>query len=230
MKVNDYCEFPTELDMEPYTIEGITRREKSQERAEKGEKEDEENPIPRKHPDEYYKYRLRGVVVHSGGAEGGHYYSYIQDRESDKWHEFNDMWVSDFKESDIAEECFGGDEKWGNSLNYNRYSVKSRNAYLLFYERISDYEPPKSEDEAEETDVVMKVPEKVIKVPQDIKDMISNYNQKYWQSRFLFSQEYADAVNELIMYWNTSKIIASEHPVRNDDCDIYGINPESIQK
>jgi hypothetical protein len=28
VKVNDYCEFPLELNMEPYTQEGISKREK----------------------------------------------------------------------------------------------------------------------------------------------------------------------------------------------------------
>ena len=28
VKVNDYCEFPMELDMEPYVQEGLARREK----------------------------------------------------------------------------------------------------------------------------------------------------------------------------------------------------------
>ena len=30
----------------------------------------------------YYQFKLKGIVVHSGTADSGHYYSYIQDRES----------------------------------------------------------------------------------------------------------------------------------------------------
>jgi hypothetical protein len=46
------------------------------------------------HPDEYYEYVLRGCVVHTGSAHGGHYYSFIQERlegdQEGKWYEFND--------------------------------------------------------------------------------------------------------------------------------------------
>ena len=60
----------------------------------------------------YYKYKLKGVVVHFGTAEQGHYYSFIEDRESKKggWFEFNDTVVRDFDTSDIAEEWFGGED------------------------------------------------------------------------------------------------------------------------
>jgi ubiquitin C-terminal hydrolase len=40
-------------------------------------------------PNDYYDYKLRGIVVHYGSAEAGHYYSYIKD-EKKQWHEFND--------------------------------------------------------------------------------------------------------------------------------------------
>jgi ubiquitin C-terminal hydrolase len=35
-------------------------------------------------PDAYYHYDLVGVVVHSGTAFAGHYYSYIKERDGDK--------------------------------------------------------------------------------------------------------------------------------------------------
>ena len=30
------------------------------------------------HDKEYYTYKLKGMVIHSGNAQGGHYYSYIK--------------------------------------------------------------------------------------------------------------------------------------------------------
>ena len=40
VKVNDYCEFPTDLNLEPYTQEGLSKRERIQKlKEEKGEEE-----------------------------------------------------------------------------------------------------------------------------------------------------------------------------------------------
>ena len=47
-------------------------------------------------PDIYYKYKLKGVVVHYGTTEGGHYYSFIKHREQNQWFEFNDINRIDF--------------------------------------------------------------------------------------------------------------------------------------
>jgi hypothetical protein len=38
--------------------------------------------------------RLKGILVHSGVAHGGHYYSFIYDNESEKWFRFDDEDVS----------------------------------------------------------------------------------------------------------------------------------------
>jgi ubiquitin C-terminal hydrolase len=46
-------------------------------------------------PLEEYNYILKGVVVHSGTAEFGHYYSFIR-HEEDKWLRFDDSKISSF--------------------------------------------------------------------------------------------------------------------------------------
>lgn len=63
-------------------------------------------------PDSYYQYKLRGVVVHYGSSEAGHYYSYIRDNK--QWFEFNDELISGFNPADLPEETFGGSESFGN--------------------------------------------------------------------------------------------------------------------
>ena len=44
-----------------------------------------------------YLYKLVGILIHSGTADSGHYYSYIKERtEEGRWLEFNDTQVSEF--------------------------------------------------------------------------------------------------------------------------------------
>lgn len=61
--------------------------------------------------DSYYEYELVGVLVHSGSADAGHYYSFIKDRHpgSNRWLEFNDTYVREFDVKNLGQECFGGD-------------------------------------------------------------------------------------------------------------------------
>jgi hypothetical protein len=56
----------------------------------------------------YYEYTLSGILVHTGMAEAGHYYSYIKDASSGDWLEFNDTAVRPFDIKDIPANCFGG--------------------------------------------------------------------------------------------------------------------------
>ena len=109
VKVYDSCEFPMELNMRPYTKEGLLeRKEEQQEQQEqqqqgkapthnngtnsssrssnchqKGESGGGGSPREDKaFPDAYYEYKLAGVLVHMGTADSGHYYSYIKRRDT----------------------------------------------------------------------------------------------------------------------------------------------------
>jgi ubiquitin carboxyl-terminal hydrolase 34 len=64
IKVNDYFEFPFVLNMEPYTKEGVARSEN--------------NSLEPPHLPSYYEYKLVGILVHTGTADSGHYYSFIK--------------------------------------------------------------------------------------------------------------------------------------------------------
>jgi len=105
-KLNDRFEFPRELDMQPFTLEGRPDPARS------GSKTDESSPAV-SHDSNYYKYELAGIVIHSGSAQAGHYYSYIRsrDREGHPWFEFNDAYVSPFDDNTIPDRAFGG--SWG---------------------------------------------------------------------------------------------------------------------
>jgi len=156
VKVNDCCEFPFTLDMDPYTLDGIDRREKAAAEAINegldGIKamEDVESA-----PDS--EYELVGVLIHTGTADSGHYYSYIKERAVEqtahgkenlpKWHLFNDMHVEPFDGQELGPASFGGSEYVEDSdppdsaRRHSKVVPRSYNAYMLFYERRSAKQP-----------------------------------------------------------------------------------------
>ncbi|KAA8652357.1 putative ubiquitin C-terminal hydrolase [Aspergillus tanneri] len=127
-KINDEFQFPERIDMSPFKVEYLS----------------EQNTDIQED-----SFELVGVLVHSGTAESGHYYSYIRERPSSSttrsWVEFNDSDVSRFEPSKIADQCFGGynDNPNPAAMGQVRYT-KAWNAYMLFYERVSTMESAKS--------------------------------------------------------------------------------------
>lgn len=129
MKINDYLEFPMELDMRPYTSKALSVT------CTRG------TSVSENDESEETLYDLVGVVVHSGSSDMGHYYSFIKDRNHEKrWLEFNDETVRIFSEETMSDECFGGEEisqKWDASTKscVPKVHMKRRNAYMLIYDR-----------------------------------------------------------------------------------------------
>merc|ERR1719253_1726950 len=113
-------------------------------------KDDDDEPLSVL-PDEDYEYKLAGVLVHAGVAQGGHYYSFINDRNpgsEDKWYRFDDEDVTPFDPVLIALECFGGkvkkETKWPNGQVHSTESEQFANALMLFYEKVKITERPLS--------------------------------------------------------------------------------------
>ncbi|KAL4715254.1 hypothetical protein ACJJTC_007836 [Scirpophaga incertulas] len=135
IKFNDYFEFPRYLDVEPYTAWGLARLEGDETLWEGGEN------TPETH------YQLSGIVVHSGQASGGHYYSYVLLRDNGsqtgRWVKMDDGDVSECTMHDDEEmktQCFGGEymgEVFDPMLKRVLYKRQKRwwNAYMLFYTR-----------------------------------------------------------------------------------------------
>lgn len=84
-----------ELNMRPYTKEGLLARqqqEQQQQQQGSGSNSNRQAGSARKsrgchageqaYPDAYYEYKLAGVLVHTGTADSGHYYSYIKRRDT----------------------------------------------------------------------------------------------------------------------------------------------------
>ena len=67
------------MDMEPYTRDGICKREK--EKESKVSTDAPDNKSMKVNSDSQHCYELVGIVVHSGQASAGHYYSFIKNRQ-----------------------------------------------------------------------------------------------------------------------------------------------------
>lgn len=131
-KVNTHFSFPLQLNMSGYMEKNLIKNNSSENSS--NDYSDEEIE---------FMYELIGVTVHTGTADGGHYYSFISENESEKakWYLFNDAEVKPFDaESQLASECFGGE---ATSKTYDSQSdkfmdlsfEKTNSAYMLFYEK-----------------------------------------------------------------------------------------------
>nr|XP_060479486.1 ubiquitin carboxyl-terminal hydrolase 34 [Panthera onca] len=142
-KVNTHFSFPLRLDMTPYTEDFLMGKSDRKE----GFKEVSDHSKDT----ESYEYDLIGVTVHTGTADGGHYYSFIRDivnphaYKNNKWYLFNDAEVKPFDSAQLASECFGGEmtTKTYDSVTdkFMDFSFeKTHSAYMLFYKRMEPEE------------------------------------------------------------------------------------------
>ncbi|EER45856.1 ubiquitin C-terminal hydrolase [Histoplasma capsulatum H143] len=176
-KINDEFQFPERLDMTPYTVEYLS------------------NPGTPIVPD---IFELVGVLVHSGTAESGHYYSYIRERptaaDPSAWVEFNDSDVSRFDPSKIPDQCFGGMNDPIHSANIGpvRFN-KVWNAYMLFYQRVSSMERAKSVYEASLGDAPVSVP-----LPMQLGNHIALENEIFIRAYCLLDPYHAYFIRALL--------------------------------
>ncbi|XP_061685121.1 ubiquitin carboxyl-terminal hydrolase 34 isoform X2 [Syngnathoides biaculeatus] len=172
-KVNTHFSFPLRLDMTPYTEHFLMA---------KGERKEDESKTS-----ESSEYDLIGVTVHTGTADGGHYYSFIRDivnphaYKNNKWYLFNDAEVKPFDSAQLASECFGGEmtTKTYDSVTdkFMDFSFeKTHSAYMLFYKRV---ELP--EDNAKNF---------TFDVSPDLLEWIWHDNMQFLQDKNIFEHTY----------------------------------------
>lgn len=157
-KINDFCEFPVLLDLRPWSD---------------GSHSD----------DTYYLYDLVGVLVHSGNADYGHYYSIIKDQDQNAWFKFDDKHIEKFDLANLKDECFGGESV--HNWNFEGISYgKTRNAYMLIYQRST----------LAEVVNVDKVEQGVIFVnpSERIRLGVKKENKEFLRDKFWFSSSYSE--------------------------------------
>ena len=122
-KLSDYLQFPLKINFKKWTRIFLRSGDNNISKDLLNITEEEKDNLV----DDNMEYILTGILVHGGSnLESGHYYSFIMDQETGKWHQFNDRQISDFNiEADLEKECFG------NPLDQNAQYGKT--AYLLFY-------------------------------------------------------------------------------------------------
>ena len=124
---DDTTEEPPKEEEEPKGEE----KPKEEEEATKEEEQESE----KKQSDMIYD--LYAILIHSGNANGGHYFAYIKDYRSGKWFQFNDSTVSEIGDAEI-QDVFGrdSDDRTWSSSNYYRRSAYGVTAYALLYRKV----------------------------------------------------------------------------------------------
>ncbi|OMJ94549.1 hypothetical protein SteCoe_2188 [Stentor coeruleus] len=165
-KIDDRFEFPFDIDMKEFTTEYLNRSSLSN--------------------FNYYNYQLKGVIIHHGLAEQGHYYSFI--RHEEHWYEFNDTNITLSTEEEVRTAGFG---KFKSS-----HSVPT--AYILIYERPIKYKPNNCFE-------VIDLP-----VLKNMDQVDMNYIQKkkirYWAKKIALAEDFIN-FNKSLLYRNLFGII-----------------------
>ena len=190
-KLNDYFQFPIELNMKDYLIE--ESKEKN------------------------FEYNLKGIVIHLGTSEIGHYYDLIK-TENGKWYQFNDTNVKEFNEKFIPTEAFGSielDEDFYKSYNINaKNNNNNNNAYILMYQKKNFERDFMNGDYNQNFSTKLAEPpyDKLSNINQKILDNINIEMYQYWVAKNISSIQYQYFVLELVKmdvcrYYKNMKII-----------------------
>ncbi len=166
-KLNKYFEFPYELDMKDYLIEN--------------------------HKETNTEYELRGITIHFGVVDFGHYYNIIKGPDN-KWYKFNDISVSEFKEEDIPREAFG-DKDIFEEDSYKEKERGKNNAYILIYKK-KIFE---SVDKKIKSDFAFPPYDKYSNINDDIKNEINFKLLQTWTIKTIVCPVYQNFVMKLIL-------------------------------
>ncbi|KAL2872647.1 putative ubiquitin C-terminal hydrolase [Aspergillus lucknowensis] len=199
-KINDEFQFPEKIDMAPFTVQYLSDSNR-----------DIASDV----------FELVGVLVHSGTAESGHYYSYVRERPmSDargRWVEFNDSDVSRFDPGRIAEQCFGGFSESVHSASVGQVRFnKVWNAYMLFYQRVSSMDAARPNYTPEENRCPVRIP-----LPVSLANHIAMENELFVRTYCLLDPLYSIFVRCLFTQFNESKLAESKGNAKLDKSMIF---------
>ncbi|GIL42637.1 hypothetical protein Vafri_581, partial [Volvox africanus] len=180
-KLRDRFEFPVVLDMFKYTADGLAALEATgsaptttvQVQGREGSSGTAvglsgggAGADAAARPRNCYLYELKGIVVHSGTAFAGHYYSFIKERPKlgedgqvteGGWYRFDDKVVIPWSIQDLDADCFGGRPASSTGGGGRADAERPYSAYMLFYERRDSpsYDRPAADMRSVPRDVVI---------------------------------------------------------------------------
>jgi ubiquitin C-terminal hydrolase len=244
IKIIDYCQFPDVIDFKPWMRSSIISKNKEDPNYK--DIHIDENEL---NDQQSFKYKLTGILVHSGStADGGHYYSIIFDKNSNKWFKFDDSRITEFPIENLRAECFGEDKE-----NNDMFLSRSQTAYLLFYTKISDEESKNkynnnndnnlnnndnnsnnlnlnfNSDEEEEEE--KKVPKKILEKIRQENSSFLKYKTYLDNDYYKFIKDYIDFT--VMKNKNIEKLIQKEQSMSLNDLineDIYNEISNKINK
>ena len=117
-KINTTITFEKTLNIKRYTV-------------------DKDNP---EIPSDYFDYDLQGILIHTGTAQYGHYYSIILNTEafSEYWYKFNDSQVSSVDYNSIISDAFGNSGPYGSSAYMLIYQKKTKKPVIIDSKEIEE--------------------------------------------------------------------------------------------
>jgi len=130
------------------------------------------------------KYELYSMMIHRGGAYGGHYYAYIKDFKTGKWFEFNDSTVTEIPDAEF-EAMMDINNCNNDNRNYRTRTSPLVGAYMLMYRRV-------------DADPMQEVSDEII--PAEMRDLITREDEKWVQKRteFWLRIMHADQIEEVV--------------------------------
>ena len=103
LKIGDRFEYPFEIDLDEFLDEAADRSKS-------------------------WKYKLHGVLVHSGDYQAGRYFALIKPDRETRWLKFDDDRVTPVTDHEVLEENYGGGMLEGATKSFT-------NPYMLVYIR-----------------------------------------------------------------------------------------------
>ena len=191
-KLNNYFEFPFELDMKEYLIED--------------------------HQETNTKYELTGITIHFGFSDYGHYYDLIKSPDG-KWYKFNDNCVYEFDEKDIPHEAFGEKENDDDFMkDIEEKDNGQNNAYILMYKK-QNFDLDNIENLSKNYNCNLSLPpyNKFSNINNEIKSIINNQMFKFWTIQSIVSPGYQNFVINLLKIDLVQNILSTKSEKYHSD-------------